>query len=175
MKQIKNKRLRKKLHRKIINDLCMYGSLSREWRTKLFQAKVGEIFDFSQEDLIALFRNNPVVRKFKFQFSITIIPKNQAPLWLQEDIYGAVFKFYAKDFQVCMTYQGTTRMLNIINVEPQQTCDCVHSKPGSLQMTNNNMTTEPHHNYFTGENLSQDYLCGLPLFTDQIVFGTIGQ
>jgi len=109
VKQIKNKRLRKKLHRKIINDLCMYGSLSREWRTKLFQAKVGEIFDFSQEDLIALFRNNPVVRKFKFQFSITIIPKNQAPLWLQEDIYGAVFKFYAKEFPSVYDLSGNNK------------------------------------------------------------------
>ena len=108
MKYIKNKRLRKKLHRKIIDDLCLDGSQSREWRIKLFQSKDGDIFDFTQEDLIALIRNEPMVRKFVFQFSVMVIPKNQplVPLWLQHEVYDAVFMFYAKEFPEVYAISG---------------------------------------------------------------------
>jgi predicted ribosome-associated RNA-binding protein Tma20 len=96
MKHIK-KRLRKKLHRKIIHELCHYASLSSTWRKKLFQTREYEIFDFSQSDLITLLKNEPILRKYRFQFSVMVIPKHTAPLWLQEDIY-VVFKFFAKEF-----------------------------------------------------------------------------
>ena len=108
MKYIKNKRLRKKLHRKIIGDLCHYGSQSREWRIKLFQAKEDEVFDFTQDDLIGLVRHEPAVRQYCFQFSVTVIPKSsiQVPLWLQHEIYDAIFKFYAKEFPEVYAISG---------------------------------------------------------------------
>ena len=113
MKNIKNKRLRKKLHREIINDLCFYGSQSCEWRTKLFQAKEGERFDFSQEDLYVLLRreHEQMIHKYKFQFSVMVIPKNHAcvPLWLQDDFYDAVFKFYAKEFPEVYELSGNCK------------------------------------------------------------------
>jgi len=108
MKTIKKKRLRKKQHRKIIGDLCCYGSTSHKWRTKLFQAKVDEVFDLTQEDLIELMINEPIVQKYKFQFQVTVIPKKhvQVPTWLQDDLYDAVFKFYAKEFSEVYEISG---------------------------------------------------------------------
>ena len=102
----RSRRQVKKLHRRWLDAGVIDASQASYWRSRLFDSRVGEVFEISRADLSGLpLAVALAIQKFALRFSVTVADPAEAEPWLSEG--GAiVFKFWATDFPSVRSYSG---------------------------------------------------------------------
>ncbi len=102
----RSRRQVKKLHRRWLDAGVIDASQASYWRSRLFDSRVGEVFEISRADLSGLpLAAALAIQKFALRFSVTVADPAEAEPWLSEG--GAiVFKFWATDFPSVRSYSG---------------------------------------------------------------------
>jgi penicillin-binding protein-related factor A (putative recombinase) len=95
-----NKKTRRKIHKRVLNDVVYEISVSHLWRRILFDAQVGEKFlidnrsPTSEPGLKSLHRS---LARYNLKFFVSKVSKEDEPHW--EGFFdGIYFKFEAKEF-----------------------------------------------------------------------------
>jgi hypothetical protein len=102
----RSRRLVKKLHRRLLHDVLVEASLASNWRSRLFDPRLGEVFEISNADLAGLTGEvATAIQKYGLRFSVATVDPAEAEAWLSEN-GEVVFAFWAADFPRIRTCSG---------------------------------------------------------------------
>jgi hypothetical protein len=102
----RSRRLIKKLHRRWLDDLMMDASQASYWRGRLFDSKLGEVFEISRGVTSELPRRvTEAIHQYGLRFSVSTVSPVEADSWLSQGGY-VIFKFWATEFPSLTRYSG---------------------------------------------------------------------
>ena len=102
-----NRRIKKKLHKKYLNDILCDISLDKFWRRRLFESEVGETFLISRKtiDELPLYLQN-IFKKNNLKYLVRVLDDDSQKYGFDEGLI--IFEVSAADIRSLKAYSGNS-------------------------------------------------------------------